>query len=241
LNKLACLALLSLVIGAAGAAEPRRILAYGDSNTWGWIPVEQGYPTTRYPAEKRWPGVLRESLGPGYEVIEEGLSGRTTDLADPTAPQIGGAGLDGSAYLPAALASHAPLDLVVIMLGTNDLKTNFDRSPDEIAAGICKLVRIVAASAGAAWTTYPAPRTLVLVPPPLTPAAKFPAEMFEGGVEKSRMLAVSYATSARDCAAEFLDAGLVTNADGVDGLHLSEEAHAKLGRAVAAKVSEMLD
>jgi lysophospholipase L1-like esterase len=238
---LVCVALLLLEAPAASGAEPLRILAYGDSNTWGWIPVEHGYPTIRYAAGKRWPGVLRETLGPGYEVIEEGLSGRTTDLPDPTAPQIGGAGLDGSAYLPAALASHAPLDLVVIMLGTNDLKTAFERSPEEIAAGICKLVRIVTASAGAAWTTYPAPRALVLAPPPLRQTARFPAEAFESGVEKSRQLAGSYATAVSECGAEYFDVGLVTSADGVDGLHLSEAAHTKIGLAVAGKVRTILN
>jgi lysophospholipase L1-like esterase len=118
------LTVLMLLAGStAQAAEgaTRRIMVYGDSNTWGYIPVESGL-TTRYPENVRWPGVLRAALGPGYEVIDEGLSARTTDLPDLTLPHISGAGLDGSAYLPAAIATHLPLDLVVIMLGTNDLK-----------------------------------------------------------------------------------------------------------------------
>src|SRR3954470_24661918 len=144
------LTVLMLLAGsAAQAAEDaaKRIMIYGDSNTWGYIPVESG-TTTRYPEDVRWTGVLRAALGPGYEVIDEGLSARTTDLPDPTLPQISGAGLDGSAYLPAAIATHLPLDLVVIMLGTNDLKAMYQRTPLRIALGVGKLVDLVATTKG---------------------------------------------------------------------------------------------
>ena len=99
-------------------ADKKRIMCFGDSLTWGWIPVRDGSPTLRYPFEQRWAGAMLNDLGPDYEVIEEGLSARTTDLDDPVDPR-----LNGSAYLPSALASHLPLDLVIIMLGTNDPKT----------------------------------------------------------------------------------------------------------------------
>jgi lysophospholipase L1-like esterase len=119
----------------SNGSDPKRILAYGDWLTWGWIPVHVAPPSRRYPPEGRWPGVMQEALGTGYEVIEAGLNGRTADLPDPTLPQISGSGLDGSADLPATLATHLPLDLVLIMLGTNDLKAMFDRSPFRIALG----------------------------------------------------------------------------------------------------------
>src|SRR3712207_6385036 len=135
-------ALLAGNVGHAAEGAGKRIMGYGDSNTWGYIPVESG-PTTRYPADGRWPGVLKAALGLGYEVIEEGLSARTTDIPDPTLPHISGAGLDGSAYLSPALATHLPLDLVVIMLGTNDVKKMFDRSPLRVALGVGKLIDIV--------------------------------------------------------------------------------------------------
>ena len=93
--------------------------AYGDSITYGWIP-NPNPPSTRNGPEDRWPGALQKELGNNYQVIEEGLDGRTTDARDPGSP-ISGAQLDGSAYLPACLASHLPVDLVIIMLGTNDL------------------------------------------------------------------------------------------------------------------------
>jgi lysophospholipase L1-like esterase len=154
-----CVYLLCVLVLAAGPAEAaaKRVMVYGDSNTWGWIPVEKGVPSTRYAEGERWPGVLRATLGGDYEVIEEGLNARTTDVPDPTLPRVTGAGVDGSAYLPAALASHLPLDLVVILLGTNDLKAMFDRSPLRIALGAAKLVDIVETTDGGVGTTSPNP------------------------------------------------------------------------------------
>lgn len=222
-------------------AAAKRVLAFGDSNTWGWIPVKEGYPTTRHAADRRWPGVAQAALGAGFVIVEEGLSGRTTNLPDPSEAQISGAGLDGSAYLPAAVASHVPLDLVVIMLGTNDLKTSFARTPEEIAGGVRTLVEKVRSMDRAAWTTYPAPKVLVVAPPPLSQTPIFPAEHFAGGIEKSRALAAEYARAAEASGAAFLDVGALTSADGVDGIHLSEAAHRKIGLAVADKIRAILE
>ena len=225
---------------ADGKAATKRILIYGDSNTWGWIPVEHGYPTTRYAEAKRWPGIAGAALGDGYVLIEEGLSGRTTDLADPTTPHLPGAGLDGSAYLPAAVASHLPLDLIVIMLGTNDLKAMYERSPERVAEGIGRLIELVKEADGGVATTYPVAQILVLAPPPIVATERFPQEVFAGGVEKSRRLAAEYEAVARAAGAQFLDIGEITEADGVDGLHLSEDAHRKIGIAIAAKIKAIL-
>ena len=226
-----------------GGAAVRRVLVFGDSNTWGWIPVERGIPTTRYAPDQRWPGVSQAALGDGFEIIEEGLSGRTTDLfdSDPTVKELSGAGLDGSAYLPAAVASHLPLDLVVIMLGTNDLKTKFDRSPEAIALGVRGLVERVRRIDRGAWTEYPAPRVLVLAPPPLVQTERFPAAILAGGIDKSRALASHLEAVAAATGAEFLDVGSITSADGVDGIHLSEAAHRKIGLAVADKIRAILE
>ncbi len=140
-------------------AEKRSILCFGDSLTWGWIPVKESAPTLRYPYEQRWTGAMAAKLGDGYRIIEEGLSARTTSLDDPNDPR-----LNGSAYLPAALASHLPLDLVIIMLGTNDTKSYFHRTPYEIANGMGKLVSQVLTSAGGVGTSYLAPKVLVVAP-----------------------------------------------------------------------------
>ncbi len=224
-------------------AATKRVLVFGDSNTWGWIPVERGIPTTRYATGQRWPGVAQAVLGDGFEIIEEGLSGRTTDLfdSDPTVKELSGAGLDGSAYLPAAVASHLPLDLVVIMLGTNDLKTKFDRSPEAIALGVRGLVERVGRIDHGAWTEYPVPKVLVLAPPPLVQTERFPAAILAGGIDKSRALASHLEAVAAATGAEFLDVGAITSADGVDGIHLSEAAHRKIGLAVADKIRAILE
>ncbi len=239
------LAAASLLVGAlalatsANAAEPTRVMAFGDSITWGWKPVEQGVPSDRFAASVRWPGAMLVALGQGYEVVEEGLNARTTDVADPTLPMITGAGLDGSAYLPAALASHEPLDVVVIMLGTNDLKAQFNRTPERIAEGADKLVQIVKNIHGGVGTTYQSPKVLLVAPAPLGGNMVFFKEPFAGGLAKSQQLGKAYAAIAAKEGIGFLDAGAVIKTDGVDGLHLSGDAEQALGKAIAAKVREM--
>jgi lysophospholipase L1-like esterase len=213
-----------------------RILCYGDSNTWGCGPTLQP-PAPRHPAESRWPRVLGAELGSQCEVIEEGLNARTTDTPDPMQPLLTGAGVDGAAYLPACLASHLPLDLVVIMLGTNDLKAHFARSPLRIALGAGRLVDIVQRIEGGIGTPYSSPEVLLICPPPLAEMDFF-ANEFAGGHAKSRALPAAYAAVAKAAGALFLDAGTVISTDGPDGLHLSAEAQVALGRAVAAMVRE---
>lgn len=209
-----------------------RILCYGDSNTWGCGPTLQP-PAPRHPPTSRWPRVMGTALGPHCEVIEEGLNARTTDTPDPMQPAITGAGVDGAAYLPACLASHLPLDLVVIMLGTNDLKAHFARSPLRIALGAGRLLDIVQRIDGGIGTPYASPEVLLICPPPLGEMAFF-AEEFAGGHAKSKALPAAYAAIAKAAGALFLDAGTVISTDGPDGLHLSAKAQTTLGQAVAA-------
>ena len=216
--------------------DARRILAYGDSLTWGWVPIQEVVPTTRYPFQERYTGFLAEELGEGYEIVEEGLSGRTTSADDPIDPR-----LNGAAYLPAALASHLPLDLVIIMLGTNDTKQYFHREPFDIATGMANLMVAVLQSAGGVGTAYPAPRTLVVCPPPLGDITDpWHAELFAGGKAKSQQLAPLYAAVAKTFGAEFFDGGSVTSTDGVDGIHFTVDNTRALGQGVAGKVREIL-
>jgi lysophospholipase L1-like esterase len=215
-----------------------RILCFGDSNTWGFVPVADGAPSTRYPRAQRWGGVVADTLG--AEVIEEGLNGRTTDQPDPSHPLLTGAGLDGSAFLPACLASHLPLDAVAIMLGTNDTKAAFGRNAERIATGARKLLNIVRTLDGGVGTAYPNPRMLLIAPPPLGRLNDHFSAMFEGGHEKSRQLAPLYEALAHSADAAFLDAGSVIRSDGKDGLHFSAEAQRALGLAAATKLRELL-
>jgi lysophospholipase L1-like esterase len=211
-----------------------RILCYGDSNTWGFASVPEP-PAPRYGRADRWPCVMAATLGPEVELIEEGLNGRTTDIADPTHPEITGAGLDGAAYLPACLASHLPLDLVVILLGTNDLKAMYGRSALRIATGAARLLAIVRDIGAGVGTPYASPDVLLVCPPPLGEMAYF-AEMFAGGHDKARALPALYAQAAAMAGAGFLDAGTVIATDGADGLHWTAATQRRLGAAIAESV-----
>lgn len=214
----------------------KRILCFGDSLTWGWMPVKDVVPTTRYPYEQRWTGHMAAALGDGYEIVEEGLSGRTTDIDDPTDPR-----LNGSTYLPSALATHLPLDLVIVMLGTNDAKTYFNRSALDITVGASKLLGQIATSAGGVGTLYPAPRALLVSPPPLADMQNAWADLvFAGGREKTHALATHYAAVAQFFGAAFFDAGSVVSTGGIDGIHLTPENNAVLGKALAGAVRGIL-
>jgi lysophospholipase L1-like esterase len=235
------LPLVLLLLGASGYAAPFRIVAYGDSITYGWVP-NPNPPSTRYDFDDRWPGALQKALGSNYQVIEEGLDGRTTDAPDPGAT-ISGAQLDGSAYLQSCLASHLPVDLVVIMLGTNDLKPVFNRTPLRIAIGAAHLIDLVNTLNGGVGTSYKNPKVLLICPPPLNPSIEggpIFGPMFKGGLEKSKQLPDLYEAVAKMGGAGFLNAGSVISTDGIDGLHLTAESERKLGTAIAEKVKEML-
>lgn len=216
--------------------EQKSILCYGDSLTWGWIPVTEGAPTLRYAYRDRWTGAMAAHLGEGYYIVEEGLSARTTSLDDPNDPR-----LNGSAYLPSALASHLPLALVIVMLGTNDTKSYFRRTPYEIANGMAKLVGQIYGSAGGVGAAYPAPKILVVAPPPLAPLPHpFFQGMFEGGHEKTEALAAQYRAMADFMKVDFFDAGSVITTGGCDGIHFTVENNVTLGKALAQKVAEIL-
>jgi len=208
----------------------KTILCYGDSNTWGYDPVTQ----TRLPREARWTGVLQAELGAGYEVIEEGLCGRTTVWDDPIEQWK-----NGYKQLVPILLSHSPLDLLIIMLGTNDLKSRFSVSALEVAQGAGNLVRL----ARSCQTGYSgaAPEILLLCPPPFQPLADTPfASIFAGAEEKSKQLATHFAAVAQEVGCQYMDTGGIVAASALDGIHLEAQEHAKLGRAVAAQVRTIL-
>jgi len=206
----------------------KTILCYGDSNTWGSDPATG----ERFGWTERWPGVLRESLGAGYYVIEEGLPGRTTVWDDPVEGYK-----NGETYLIPCLNSHKPLDLVIIMLGTNDLKLRFSVSAFDIANSAGKLVNIVQKSdAGPGGR---APQVLLVAPPPLGALSDY-AEMLEGGTAKSKRLAGHYQRVAAEYGCQFLDAGSVIVSSDIDGVHFEKGEHHKLGLAVAAQVRRIL-
>jgi len=207
----------------------KTILCYGDSNTWGFDPATQ----ERLSREDRWPGVLSQALGAAYHVIEEGLPGRTTVWDDPLEGYK-----NGKTYLIPCLESHRPVDLVAIMLGTNDLKTRFSLSADDVASGAGVLVDVVQRSA--AGPRGEAPQVLLLAPPPLGELAEL-AEMFEGARAKSLKFSRRYARVAEEYGCAFLDTAEVIVSSAIDGVHLDVSAHHKLGRAVAVVVKRLLE
>jgi len=158
----------------------KTIVCYGDSNTWGFNPAAQD----RFALEERWTGVLALELGTGYRVIEEGLNGRTTIWDDPIEE-----GRNGKTYLLPCLWSHQPIDLVTIMLGTNDLKERFAVSAYNIAAGAGVLVNL--ALKNGAGPNGGASQVLLLAPPVVGQLTDY-AEMFVGAEAKSRKFAEHY-------------------------------------------------
>jgi len=130
---------------------------------------------------------------------------------------------------------------VIVMLGTNDTKSYFRRTPYEIANGMAKLVGQIAGSAGGVGTPYPAPKVLVVAPPQLTPMPHpFFQGMFEGGHEKTAALATQYRAMADFMKVAFFDAGSVISTDGCDGIHFTAQNNHDLGKALAAKVTDLL-
>ena len=211
----------------------RVLLCYGDSNTHGTVPMETLEDMNRFDPAERWPGVLAAALGAGWQVVEAGLPGRTTVHPDP----VSGAHKNGLAVLPAVLESHRPIDLVVLMLGTNDLKWRFQVPPVEIGESVSALVRTIHHSAAGPGGAAPA---VLLVAPPAVFETGCLAEIFAGAAAKSQALPAVYAGIARRHGIGFLDAATVIASSPRDGVHFEVADHLKLGRAIAAAVRDHL-
>jgi len=206
----------------------KTILCYGDSNTWGYAPGSG----ERFARDVRWTGVLRRELGEGYQIIEEGLSGRTTVWDDPIEGYK-----NGRDYLIPCLETHKPLDLVIIMLGSNDLKIRFSVSAYDIASGAGVLVDI--AQKSAVGPDEGPPQVLLMAPPPVAKLTEF-AEMFEGAEAKSRRFTEHYGRVADEYGCEFFDTSQVIVSSDIDGIHFEASEHHKLGMALAERVRQLL-
>lgn len=207
----------------------KTILCYGDSNTWGFNPETR----ERYPSDIRWPGVLRAELGQEYTVVEEGLNGRTTVWDDPIEGHMSGA-----RYLLPCLQTHKPIDLVIIMLGTNDLKYRFHVSAFDIAESAGRLGDIVCASK--TGPSASAPKVLIACPAPILEAGPF-AEAFRGGAETSRRLHAEFGRMGRERGVPVFFVDEVAASSPVDGIHLAPSAHTAIGRAMAKEVRSILE
>src|SRR5262245_16988687 len=209
----------------------RTILCYGDSLTSGYDAVGPG----RHAYEDRWPSVLEAELGSGVRVMAEGLNGRTTAFDD----HLAGADRNGARLLPTILTTHAPLDLIVIMLGSNDMKPWIHGSALASKQGMSRLIDIVR---GHDYPLdSPAPQILLVAPPVVsrTTNAEF-KEMFAGGDKASMRLGEFYAALADEVGCGFFDAGTVAQTTPLDGVHLDADNTRAIGRALAPVVRVML-
>jgi lysophospholipase L1-like esterase len=205
------------------------ILCYGDSNTHGTVPLTALGQFARYPRGTPWPDVLARALGPDCSVISEGLPGRTTVHDD----LVEGGKRSGLEVLPAILPSHAPLDLMLLMLGTNDLKPRFSVTAAEIARSIERLVV-------EARKIMPGLPILVIAPAPVQEAGVL-KNIFEGAEKKQENLSylISEAAARQGCG--FFDAAACVTVSPVDGVHWTPEAHAAFGTAIAVEVSHVFE
>ncbi len=205
-----------------------RILCYGDSNTYGFIPGRGG----RYNCHTRWPGRLQELLGGGYQIIEEGLCGRTTVYEDRTEP--GRRGLD---QIQNAVEKNSPLDLLIIMLGSNDCKVQFGASATEIAEGLRQVAKKAKDDRTESF------RILLVVPAAMTERVMhsgFGTEFDRRSVEVSKELAREYKALAEKYGWGFLDGTKATQVSEIDGLHLDAQGHGRLAEAVLEWIKNML-
>lgn len=211
----------------------KTILLYGDSNTWGFNPDFTSRENMRFPAEERWGGVMQRLLGKEYTVIEEGLSGRTTTLEDPAAP-----GRSGLSLLAPIVQSHQPLELLVFMLGTNDMKNTYRASAADIRRGMELLIQ---GALNPYWWDTRRPPKLLLISPTHIRNTHVHDFIDDSSAEKSYELAAQYRQLSETYGCGFLDASAVTQPSEWEGLHLNKAGHAALGGAVADAVRSILE
>ncbi len=209
----------------------KNILCYGDSLTWGY----DAGKLARHRFEDRWSNVLQAELGNAAHVIEDGLNGRTTAFDDKLVAED----RNGASTLPTSLATHSPLDLVIIMLGANDMKPWVHGRAFVAANGMARLVKIVRNH------TYffeaPAPEVIMVSPPPVTRTDNVEfSEYFEGANVSSTHLAKAYRQYAEQLGCGFFDAGTVAQTTPVDGVHLDAENTRAIGKGIAPLVKATL-
>ena len=210
----------------------KRILCFGDSNTWGANPNDG----SRYDEDVRWTGVLQRELGDDYRVIEEGYNGRVSVFDDVLEGRLG-----GIKYFGPCCDTQSPLDLIVLMLGTNDLKARFGLSPRTIAFGFNRYKDALEITPMCGEK----PQVLLVSPILIDPAYKnhplFHDMFGEEATEKSMALAEAYKEIADANGWEFFNAADHAAATCVDGVHMEEEGHQSLGIALARKVKTILE
>lgn len=208
------------------------ILAYGDSLTWGSCPKTGN----RHPESHRWPDVLAARLGETVTMLVDGMRGRTTGYDE----HLADCDRNGVRLLPSVLYTHAPIDLVVFMLGANDMKPHICGTALGAKQGMRRLVQIATQHTQGLASDH-RPKVLIVAPPSLveTDDEELSA-MFAGGVAESKLLARYYAQLAEEFDVSFFDAGSVAVASPLDGVHLDAENTKEIGEALAPLVAKLL-
>lgn len=215
-----------------GENDPISVVCFGDSLTWGFNPVDK----SRYAHGVRWTRLLQRELGARFDVIEEGLNGRTTVFEDPVRGDK-----NGLEHLATVRKSHMPIDVLIIMLGSNDLQDRFRMSADAIGRAMGRL--IFAATQPTDDVEGRAPKVLLMSPPPL---GDFTGKEFAGvysndhGGVQSRLLAGVYAQLAQDYGVAFFDTGSVLSTSDIDAIHFEAEPQADLAKAIADEVRKLV-
>lgn len=208
------------------------ILCYGDSNTYGYNPANAG----RYDEDTRWTRILARELGADFNILEEGCNGRTTNFSTPEEPWK-----NGMTTIKAILNTHKPLDLVILMLGTNDMKDIFHPEPEDIAENIAAYATIIRD-----FTTMKqeSPAKLLIVSPILLGVhvheGMFGRSFGKGTYEKSLKLAPLFEKVAKEQGAYYFNAATVAKPSELDQLHLDPASHKALGQALAAFVKQQI-
>lgn len=206
-----------------------RVLCYGDSNTWGYI---SGTDHQRYGENERWTRILAQKLGEKFEIIEEGLNSRTL-ISNDTRP--GKEGKNGYEYLIPCLDTHDPIDLVVVMLGTNELKKSYNKTIEEIAEIFEKyFVKTILNRKSQFENKYP---KLLIVAPPI--AKDNGSGKYEGAYEKSLKFNEIYGEIAQRNNCYFVDNNSLM--PGIDGVHLTIESHKLLAEKIYEKIIEIFE
>lgn len=197
------------------------ILCYGDSNTFGYVPATMG---DRYDKSIRWTGILGKLLGEDYNIIEEACNGRTTIYNYPTESWK-----NGLPYIKPCLHSHKPIDLITVMLGTNDLKKFFGVNKDNIGVGITKTIEEI--KDYFATKKLPLPKIILMAPPVLGDNLENSplGEEYElSSIEVSKHFSKEYEKIAKEYNCIFLDAGLYTKPSFEDSIHITVDSHKRL-------------
>ncbi len=218
----------------------KRILVFGDSNSWGYTDEDNGQ---RY--EKRWPVLLNQELiqkGFNTEIIEDCLPGRTTNIDD----LQDGTHLNGAKVLKSSLLSHSPIDFVLILLGTNDLKVRFQRSAINIADGIKELIQIVfeTNSGTGSWHDQNKSKLIIICPPALGEKSKDPTwlnfEEWVGGLEKSKQLYYSFEKVCSQMGVDLIDTNQFCQSSNVDPIHWSKPMHQKFSEKLTKIIGQKI-